>query len=108
MPRCPRCPTRTRCPAAEPGRCVTRRDLLTFPCGLGADFTDWTPKPVDEAIAALGLGAADVAAFGRASFDGGLLARSTGAAGHPETKRIWWWVIEPLAAAGFEENPVDA
>jgi CubicO group peptidase (beta-lactamase class C family) len=38
-------------------RPITLRDLLTFRCGLGGDFTDWTPKPIDDAIGALGLGA---------------------------------------------------
>jgi CubicO group peptidase (beta-lactamase class C family) len=41
-------------PAKRP---ITVRDLLTFRLGLGGDFTDFTPKPIDEAIGALGLGA---------------------------------------------------
>jgi CubicO group peptidase (beta-lactamase class C family) len=36
-------------------RPVTLRDLLTFRLGLGLDFTDFSPKPVDAALAAAGL-----------------------------------------------------
>lgn len=41
-------------PAQRP---ITLDDLLTFRLGLGGDFSDWSPKPIDDAIAALGLGA---------------------------------------------------
>jgi CubicO group peptidase (beta-lactamase class C family) len=39
-------------PARRP---ITLRDLLTFRLGLGLDFADFSPKPVDEALAAAGF-----------------------------------------------------
>jgi CubicO group peptidase (beta-lactamase class C family) len=41
-------------PARRP---VTVRDLLTFRLGLGVDFTDFSPRPITEALSAVGLGA---------------------------------------------------
>lgn len=41
-------------PAERP---ITLRDVLTFRLGWGMDFTDWSPNPVMEAMAELGLGA---------------------------------------------------
>ena len=38
-------------------RPITVDDLLTFRLGLGGDFTDFSPKPIDEAIANLEIGA---------------------------------------------------
>ena len=40
-------------PARRP---VTLRDLLTFRLGLGSDFTDFGPRPIMQAMSALGLG----------------------------------------------------
>lgn len=40
-------------PARRP---ITLRDLLTFRLGLGSDFTDVGPRPIMEAMSALGLG----------------------------------------------------
>lgn len=37
-------------------RVITLDDLLTFRLGHGMDFADWSPKPVDDALVALGLG----------------------------------------------------
>lgn len=41
-------------PADRP---VTVDDLLTFRLGLGGDFADWSPKPIDDAMAKLELSA---------------------------------------------------
>lgn len=38
-------------------RAITLEDLLTFRFGHGMDFGDWEPKPIHEALGALGLGA---------------------------------------------------
>ena len=45
-------------------RPVTLRDLLTFRLGLGMDFTDFSPRPITDALAALGLGAGPPAPAG--------------------------------------------
>ncbi|MHB1138807.1 MAG: serine hydrolase domain-containing protein [Microthrixaceae bacterium] len=36
-------------------RAITLRDLLTFRFGHGMDFSDWTPTPLDAALADVGL-----------------------------------------------------
>jgi CubicO group peptidase (beta-lactamase class C family) len=46
----PAAPVDDTVPAERP---ITVDDLLTFRLGLGGDFTDFTPKPIDEAIAKL-------------------------------------------------------
>ena len=50
----PSAPLDETVPAARP---ITVEDLLTFRLGLGMDFTDWDPTPLDDELRRLGLGA---------------------------------------------------
>ena len=102
--------------AARPGRALSsRRDVASFPPRrTDTGSSPWPPSPTTPAIVRPQPPApsADAFTIHRAPVDDGLalayVREGVGGVplllvhGYPETKRIWWRNIEPLAAAGFE------